>query len=389
MKPKTILGIIAEYDPFHNGHARHLSISRQAVRPDAVYIVLSPCMKQRGALSLLSPFDRAACALHEGADAVFSLPVLWTVRSAEDYALGGVSLLAGLGVTHLAFGAESDDIRLLERTADLLDHPPVVLSDRLHELLSEGYGYPAAVSRAAAACLPEAESVLSFPNNILAVSYLRAIHRLNVKIEPVLVPRNGGYHDEAVVPGAPSASALRSSLLRGIYHASFAAMPSFSAALVRRRFLEGNIPSPEKWDLLVTEHLRGMDTSLSSEDPEGVVNSLRNAAAAGQNLNEILKRMTSRRYPASRISRLCTLAVLGVSGPLPDIQHLPAVTRLLALRKKTALTDGWKDLPVRICSDGADWKNRADPHDLLCWKRWSLCCGLADSFPFTEKLYTE
>ena len=102
-----VLGIVAEYDPFHNGHLHHIVEAKKKICPDLTYIVLSPCVKQRGELSLLSPVDRARCALQAGADAVFSLPVLWTVRDAEHYALGAVSLLSGLGVTHLAFGGNS------------------------------------------------------------------------------------------------------------------------------------------------------------------------------------------------------------------------------------------------------------------------------------------
>ena len=206
MKTKTVLGIVAEYDPFHNGHARHLAESRKAADADAVYVVLSPCLKQRGTLSLLSPFDRAACALREGADAVFALPVLWTVRSAEDYALGSVSLLAGLGITHLAFGAETPDPELLGNTAALLEDPPAVMTDTLRRLLDEGCSYPLAITRAAAVCLPEAGAVLSHPNNILAVSYLRAIRRLHTVIRPVIIPRAGNYHCEIIDPAAPAAS---------------------------------------------------------------------------------------------------------------------------------------------------------------------------------------
>ena len=114
----TILGIIAEYDPFHNGHLYHLNEAKKRVQPDFTYIVLSPCLKQRGTFSMLSPLDRARLALEAGADAVFALPVLWTVRDAEHYALGAVSMLASLGVTHLAFGAETADLPLLQRTAD-------------------------------------------------------------------------------------------------------------------------------------------------------------------------------------------------------------------------------------------------------------------------------
>ena len=88
-----ILGIVAEYDPFHRGHLYHLSEAVRRVAPDFVFVALSPCIKQRGELSLLSPVDRARCALTAGADAVFCLPACWTVRDAEHYALGAVSLL--------------------------------------------------------------------------------------------------------------------------------------------------------------------------------------------------------------------------------------------------------------------------------------------------------
>lgn len=120
----AILGIVAEYDPFHNGHLQHLHLSMDSVSPSAVLIALSGPFKQRGEPALLSPFVRAECALASGADAVFALPVLWTVRDAEHYALGAVSMLASLGVTHLAFGAETADLPLLQRTADLLEDSP-------------------------------------------------------------------------------------------------------------------------------------------------------------------------------------------------------------------------------------------------------------------------
>ena len=115
-----ILGIIAEYDPFHSGHLHHMTEAVRRTSPDLVFVALSPCFKQRGELPLLSPSDRARLALEGGADAVFSLPVLWTVRDAEHYALGAVFLLSQLGVTHLAFGAETADESLLLRATAVL-----------------------------------------------------------------------------------------------------------------------------------------------------------------------------------------------------------------------------------------------------------------------------
>ena len=153
-----ILGIVAEYDPFHSGHLYHMTEAVRRVSPDLVFVVLSPCFKQRGELSLLSPLDRARLALEAGADAVFSLPVLWTVRDAEHYALGAVSLLASLGVTDLAFGAETADESLLFRAAGLLENPSPAFSALLKEKLSSGVGYPAALSGAFSSVLPEAEA---------------------------------------------------------------------------------------------------------------------------------------------------------------------------------------------------------------------------------------
>ncbi len=237
-----ILGVVAEYDPFHNGHLYHLTEARKILSPDLTYIVLSPCVKQRGELSLLSPTDRARCALEAGADAVFCLPVLWTLRDAEHYALGAVSLLSRLGATHLAFGAETADAGLLRRAAEALESPAPVFQAVLRDTLSSGAGYPAAVSAALSASLPGAEGLLDQPNNILAVCYLRALLRAGLSMEPVVIPRSGGYHAAAVDPAAPSASAVRGSLARGSYAPAFSAVPDYTASLLRRRFLDGCVP---------------------------------------------------------------------------------------------------------------------------------------------------
>ena len=151
MIPKRIiLGIVAEYDPFHNGHAFHLSFFRNALHPDSVYSILSPCVKQR-------------------IDAAFLLPVMWTLRDAEHYTLGAVSLLCSLGITHLAFGAETDDMNLLMLAADFLEDPPSDFQDSLKAFLDEGVGYPAAMSRVVSAFRPDVGRLLLHPNNILGI----------------------------------------------------------------------------------------------------------------------------------------------------------------------------------------------------------------------------
>ena len=384
----AILGIIAEYDPFHNGHLYHLNEAKALVKPDLTYVVLSPCLKQRGDLPLLSPLDRARLALEAGANAVFALPVLWTVRDAEHYALGAVSLLASLGVTHLAFGAETNDLPLLSKAAELLESPVPSLRSALKTGLSSGLGFPVALSRAAGDLLQGAESLLSRPNNILAVCYLRAILSGNLKVEPILIPRKGSYHAAGIDPEAPSASALRVALLRGNYADAYAAVPAQTAGLLRQRFLGHEIPDVSILDALLLSRLRSMTPEEYASLPdlsEGLENALRNAAVTARTRQELLAALTCARYPASRISRLCAYALLHITRKDLASVPLPESALLLGLKKDPEMTGRWKDLSLPVISSFTEWKKTAHPADLRAWRIWAQCCRLPDTLPFSEK----
>ena len=383
-----ILGIVAEYDPFHNGHARHLALAREQVQPQETIVALSPCMKQRGTLPLFSPLDRTRWALEAGADAVFALPVLWTVRDAEHYALGAVSMLASLGATHLAFGAEADSLPLLWKIAELLEAPPARFTASLRRVLSAGAGYPAALSSAVSDVLNEAAGLLDRPNNTLAVCYLRAILRLGLSLEPVLVRREGAYHAETVCPEQPSASALRAALLRGSYTAALDAVPPHVRSLVRRRFLEGAVPDESAEDALLISRLRSMGPEEYAALPdlsEGIENAMRAAAASARSKKELIAALSGKRYPASRVSRLCAWAMLGATRETLDRLSLPSHALLLGLRRNPGMTARWRSLPIPIISSFPEWKKAAHPADLAAWRLWAQCCRLPDTLPFTEK----
>ncbi len=386
-----ILGIVAEYDPFHNGHLFHLKEAQARSGADLTYIVLSACVKQRGTLSLLSPSDRARCALEAGADAVFALPELWTVRDAEHYTLGAVSLLAGLGATHLAFGAEHADAALLSRAAEALESPVPAFESVLKDRLVSGVGYPAAMSAALSAVLPEAKGLLDCPNNTLAVCYLRAIRKLGLSLQPVVIPRRGSYHAAEIDPDSPSAGALREHLLRGSYSAAYRAMPETAASLLRRRFLEGCIPDPRIFDTLLTARLRGMVAESFGHLPdlsEGIENALRAAASSVNTRESLLTLLSGKRYPAARISRLCACALLGVTAEQTGSLPLPDSALLLGLKKNPEMTVRWKSTAVRVIPSFTEWMKTACPADLAAWRLWAQCCGLPDSLPCSEKTVT-
>ena len=386
-----VLGIIAEYDPFHCGHLFHIQKAKEQISPDLTLIVLSPCVKQRGGLALLSPSDRTRFALEAGADAVFCLPVCWTLRDAEHYALGAVSLLANLGVTHLAFGAETANPALLLKAADLLENPPSSFDAVLKAKLSSGSGWPASVSAALSAVHSEAAGLLERPNNILAVCYLRVVRRLKLSLQPVIIPRSGSYHAAFVNPSAPSASALREALMRGSYMDAFSAIPEYAVTILRRRFLDGCVPDSRILDSLLLSRLRSMSEAeyrLLPDLSEGMENALRAAACSADTRDSLIASLTGKRYPAARISRLCACALLGLTRKDIENAPLPDSALLLGLRKRPEMTALWRSLPFPVISSYTEWKKAAHPADLAAWRLWGQCCRLPDTLPFSEQIVT-
>lgn len=385
-----ILGIIAEYDPFHLGHEKHLQLSRSIVRPDFTYVAVSPCFKQRGDLSLLSPTDRARCAVIAGADAVFSLPVLWTLRDAEHYALGAVSLLYSLGITHLAFGAESDDTDLLNKIAFFLENPTQKFCEKLHESLSSGCGYPRALSDAVSFCFPEARHILSSPNNILAVCYLRTMIRLKLPVTPVIIRRTGSYRADLPDPLSPSASSVREALLRGSWKSALSSLPDYTRATVQRAFLSRHIPDSSLYSALVLSRLRSMtrdQASLLPDISEGLDANLLKNAACCTSLTDLSALMVTRRYPASRILRLFACAALQLSSSDFDKAPLPDCAFLLAMRKNKNMTSSWKDLSIPVVSSLRDIKNPLlSEAEKRSFSLWSFCSSLPESAPYTERI---
>ena len=383
----SIVGIIAEYDPFHNGHLHHLTESRRIAEADFAIVALSGPFRQRGEPALLSPADRAACALRAGADAVFELPFSCAVREAETYALGAVSLLSALGCTHLAFGAESANLSLLTRAAETVDLPALTVT--LHQHLGKGRGFPAALSAAVEALDPEAGLLLRQPNNILAVSYLRALRKLRSPLIPVVIPRAGDYHGGSIDASAPSASALRGALLRGDYSSAYAAMPETTAELLRRRFLDRQTPDPRLLSVLVLDAIRKAEPAglrrILPDLSEGLENRLYEAAGRASSLEDLIRDLTSKRYPSARLRRLCVRALVG----LPPVSFPPRAVRLLALREGSGLPRLWQGNTLRILSSGRAFREDPDlAADRAAYRVYARLTGRPDTWPFTERLVT-
>ncbi len=213
-----VTGIIAEYNPFHNGHKYQIETLRKCHATDYVVVAMSGDFVQRGAPALMRKYERAKMALMQGADLVFELPSCFSTSSAKDFATGGILLFHTTGlVDSVCFGTETEDFSRLRTLADLLADEPDWYQNRLSALLKQGFSFPAARAQA----LPEYEDLLKTPNNILAIEYLCAIKQLHSEMTPLPIKRIGsGYHDTSLSEDYASASAIRKSIL------SFQNLPS-------------------------------------------------------------------------------------------------------------------------------------------------------------------
>ncbi len=198
-----VVGLITEYNPFHNGHKYHIDEAKKVTGADYVIAVMSGNFVQRGAPAVLDKYSRAKMALNNGVDLVLELPVCYATASAEYFAHGAVSLLERLGIVDfLCFGSECGDITLLEEAADFLLTAPPSFDKKLQAFLREGMTYPAARDHALQQQLEEQPSnhstalanVLTEPNNILGIEYLKALKRLDSKIAPRTIQRIAAHY---------------------------------------------------------------------------------------------------------------------------------------------------------------------------------------------------
>lgn len=240
---KKICGIIAEYNPFHNGHKFQLDITRKKIGADNVVVVLSGNFVQRGEPAIIDKFARTKQALLNGADLVLELPVEFATSSAEGFAQAGVEILVASGiVTDICFGAENTDLSLLLPIAKLLVNETPKFKAILRDELAKGNSFPKARATAVSAILPNTTEILRTPNNILAIEYLKALLRLNSAITPHAIARIGvNHHDKQMRPPYASASAIRGQILSGNISELADYMPSSSYEILSEEYLQSAV----------------------------------------------------------------------------------------------------------------------------------------------------
>ncbi len=241
---KTV-GLITEYNPFHNGHQYHIEEAKRLTGADYAIVVMSGDFVQRGTPAVIDKYKRTRMALQGGADLVLELPVCYATGSAEFFALGAVSLLDKLGITdYLCFGSESGEISLLQDTVQILKNAPVSFSEDLQGFLRGGYTYPAARANALkrlAQTLPSVDSqaiseVITQPNNILAIEYMKALNSISSPIIPVTIKRIAAQYHDTDLSAKPAGSSLSSA--EGLYDGKRLVQKAISSATSIRRVIQ-------------------------------------------------------------------------------------------------------------------------------------------------------
>ena len=384
-----LAGIIAEYDPFHNGHAWQLQQAK-ALGAQRVAVAMSCGLTQRGALPLLPESVRVQAALTCGADLVFALPAPYACSGAECFARAGVQLLAAAGCDALVFGAETPDAALLMEAARVLSGAEYRTALKAR-LAAGARSFAAARQAAVEAVCPGTglAALLDKPNNNLAVEYCKAILELGASLVPIPLPRQGAGHGQALTETGgqfASASALRTLWQNGGADAAAPYVPAEVLPLYREAFAAGqytDLAAAQRCQLaLLRSRCAGTAPFAQVRGiSEGLEHRLEAAVRSSTTHAELLDSLTTVRYPRARMRRLAMDAALGYSADvfpaLPPYLHLlgaqkdalpllkaaalPVSHSLARLAEQNAPCRAVVDAQLRACDFGALCRKKPEP----------------------------
>ena len=315
-----ILGVIAEYNPFHNGHLFHLEKSKEFVDPDYTVCIMSGNFVQRGDTSIIDKWSKTEMALKMGVDLVVELPTVYSICSAENFAEGAIKLLSSFGndVT-LSFGSECGNISILKQIANILyDEPKEYLTILQHEL-SKGISYPKARENALMFYLGDVRkyaNILSSPNNILGIEYLKAMKKLKSNISAITIKRTGtDYNSNEINENFASATAIRNLIKSNKNISEY--LPKSSLDILNQNIKYGktvtSIASFEK-EIIYTLRKMSIDEIANLPDvSEGLEFAIKSAVNQCNTITELLSIINTKRYTQTRLKRIFLYALLGIT----------------------------------------------------------------------------
>ena len=322
MKENRVLGIIAEYNPFHNGHMYHLQKAIEQSGSQYCICVMSGNFVQRGNTSIVNKWKKAEMALLNGVDLVIELPTIYSVASAEGFSLGAIKLLNNLKIVDaISFGTETSDFAALNNISSIVNEEPMKYKSILNSELKKGLSFPKARENALMLYLNDNkryDNILNTPNNILAIEYLKALKKIKSTIQPIPVKREKVYYnDNVIVDEFASATAIRKLLKNEEFSEIRKVVPKSTYQILKKETELGNVVLDlSRYEKEIIYNLRRMTVSEIAELPdvnEGLEHSLKNAANYSNDITNLINIVKTKRYTVTRIQRILICALLGIT----------------------------------------------------------------------------
>lgn len=311
------LGIITEYNPFHKGHAYMIEEAKRKAGADRVVAVMSGSFVQRGEPAIFDKWTRAEAALKNGVDMVLELPVLFAASNAENFARAAVRILEESGIVNvLCFGSESGDLPSLQEAAKLMSNETEEFQHLLKEYLDAGLSYPAARAKALETVSQINSEILSRPNHILALEYLKALDYYSCSMEPMTIKREGDYNSPSLTDGYASAAAIRKALAEDRSTEAMTQLPENTHDLYNKALSLGT--APVFWEELAPAlHYKLRTTSAEelreiAEVTEGLENRILHSIDTCYEMRDILDFIKTKRYTRTKIQRILLHTLLDI-----------------------------------------------------------------------------
>ncbi len=339
-----VLGIIAEYNPLHNGHLYHIRESINESQAQFVVCIISGNFVQRGNTSIIDKWTKAKMALSNGVDLVIELPTVYSTSSAENFAEGAIKILDSLKVVDtISFGMEAKDISTLNNIANVLYQEPREYVTMLNHELSKGLSFPKARENALMVYLNDIKryaNILTGANNILGIEYLKALKKLKSPLTPIGIRRQKVlYHDEMIVDDFASATAIRKMIASRQFDDIMKVIPRSSYILLAQELRKGHyVLDLSKFQKEILYILRKMSIEEIKALPdvsEGLENAIKNAADSCNNIVDLVNMVKSKRYTQTRIQRILVYALLGIHEKMMETsKKIVPYTRILGYSPK-------------------------------------------------------
>lgn len=319
MKVNRVLGIVAEYNPFHNGHMYHLEKAKEESGAQYTICVMSGNFVQRGNTSILNKWKKAEMAILNGIDLVIELPTIYSVSSAESFSMGAIKILESLKIVDaISFGTETEDFAALNNISSIVYEEPKRYKELLNKELKKGVSFPKARENALMLYLNDNRrynNILNSPNNILAIEYLKALKKIKSTIQPFPIKREKVYYnDNTIVDEFASATAIRNLLRDKQFSEIRKVVPRSTYEILCKESEIGNIVlNLSNYEKQIIYNLRKMSVSEIADLPdvnEGLEHSIKNAASFCNNINSLLNVVKTKRYTRNKNTKNFSMCII-------------------------------------------------------------------------------